>query len=297
MAGKTMVISLPADWVKKYGIKKGEEIDVEEKGRNILISTKKGYELHKIRIDISDLDAQVIKWTLSAIQKSGYDEIEVIYNSKEQLNIIEGMIKDVMMGYEITEQSEKRCLIKVISQGLEAEFDNTLRRIFLVTLAMAEEGLIAIKKGNYDQLDEIIQKEITNNKLTNFCEMLINKSGFKDQKKVTFIYLIVWLLESVADDYRDMYKYLMTKKKFKLDKDILSIYEQTNKMLQMYYSVFYNPDNSKMVQVNKGCKDIAEKIYTTAKNRKPEEMTILIFFWGIAQKIRDFSTSTIALNL
>lgn len=71
MAGKTMVVSIPSDWVKKYGIKKGDELELEKKNRNIIISTKKDYSLNKIKVNISDLDEQVIKWTLSAIHKSG----------------------------------------------------------------------------------------------------------------------------------------------------------------------------------------------------------------------------------
>ncbi|MBU4502331.1 MAG: AbrB/MazE/SpoVT family DNA-binding domain-containing protein, partial [Nanoarchaeota archaeon] len=81
MAGKTMLVSLPAPWVKKFGIKKGDELELEEGNQNIIISTKKDYSASKIKIDISDLDTQVIKWTLSAIHKSGYDEVEIIYSS------------------------------------------------------------------------------------------------------------------------------------------------------------------------------------------------------------------------
>ena len=37
LANQTLVISMPSKWVKEQGIKKGDEIDVEEKGKRLMI--------------------------------------------------------------------------------------------------------------------------------------------------------------------------------------------------------------------------------------------------------------------
>jgi len=58
-AGKTMVVSLPSAWVKKYGIKKGEEVEVEERGAEISVSTKRGYDLEEIKIIYTVTSASV----------------------------------------------------------------------------------------------------------------------------------------------------------------------------------------------------------------------------------------------
>ena len=41
IADSTQLISLPRKWALKYGIKKGDELDVEEQGSNVLVSTSR----------------------------------------------------------------------------------------------------------------------------------------------------------------------------------------------------------------------------------------------------------------
>ena len=40
LASQTIVVSLPAKWVRQQGIKKGDEIDVEERGKELVIGNK-----------------------------------------------------------------------------------------------------------------------------------------------------------------------------------------------------------------------------------------------------------------
>ena len=37
----TMTISLPAPWIKKFGLKEGDELNIEEKGKLIEITTER----------------------------------------------------------------------------------------------------------------------------------------------------------------------------------------------------------------------------------------------------------------
>ena len=62
MGGKTYIVSLPAPWIKRYGIKKGTELDVEESGSSIIISTKSGVSIpERFEIDITDFEPILAK--------------------------------------------------------------------------------------------------------------------------------------------------------------------------------------------------------------------------------------------
>ena len=56
MGGKTYVLSLPSNWIKKYRIQKGEELDVEERGNQIIVSTDRSSEDYEKDVDFSELN-------------------------------------------------------------------------------------------------------------------------------------------------------------------------------------------------------------------------------------------------
>ncbi|MCG2718692.1 MAG: AbrB/MazE/SpoVT family DNA-binding domain-containing protein, partial [Nanoarchaeota archaeon] len=101
MAGKTMVVSLPSPWIKKYGLKKGEEIDLEEKGKNILIKidSKKENMGKEILIDIPTEDL-FFERSLHVWYRRGYNQITVIFEDKDVLRKIRKSVKK-LLGFEI----------------------------------------------------------------------------------------------------------------------------------------------------------------------------------------------------
>jgi len=42
IADSTQLVSLPRKWALKHGIKKGDELNIEEKGSELLVSVEKG---------------------------------------------------------------------------------------------------------------------------------------------------------------------------------------------------------------------------------------------------------------
>ena len=53
LAGKTLVVSLPHLWVKKHGVKKGHDMELQEKGTNILLSIQSMYDAGSTSITIN----------------------------------------------------------------------------------------------------------------------------------------------------------------------------------------------------------------------------------------------------
>ena len=286
LAGKTSVVSLPLAWVKKYGINKGDELELEERGREIVIKVGNAVELDKVTIDVADLDKQSLKWTLSALHKFGYDEIEILYEDPEDLKVLQQMIKDILMGFVIMQQTSKKVVLKSVSNDLESEFDMTLRRSFLVTISLGESLVEKIKNGDA-VLDDLISLEQTNNQLTNFCERMLNKKGHKDYRKTCFYYVIIWNLEKVCDQYRDLCEILNGKK---VDENFLSLLEKTNFIFKEYYSLFYKFDVKSLVELDTLILELRNHVSSCNLS---EEMFCLK---GILDRVREFLASTIAIN-
>ena len=288
----TLMISLPSKWVKKYDINKGSELNITEKGKILTISTENLITTdHKTTVDFSNLEPRVIKWYLSALHKTGLDEIKILYNNQKTIELIKGTINNLLIGFTIIEQNNKYIIIKQISVDLEQEFRPILRRSFLVTLTLAKQSLELIKNKQYEKLKNTKLLELTNNKLTNFCQRILIKNQYIIPTKTCFAYVIIWNLEKIADDYKYICDELF-KRKAPLSKEIIDLYQQVNELLESYYNLFYKFKIQDLNELSAKRTEILNKI----KNSKTENNLIINYLQSLTLKIVDFSSSIIALN-
>ncbi len=301
LANQTIVVSLPAKWVKQQGIKKGDEIDVEERGRELVIGVKEtnGGKEEKIEIDISNLNDRIIRWILSGLHKKGYGEIIIKYNKPIFTKTIEELSKDLFTGFAIVEQNEDKCVLKSISKDLESEFDVMLRRAFLVALSMGESCLSILKQGKLTNLKELIALEHTNNQLTNFCERILNKKGYADYKKTCFMYVIVWNLEKICDEYKYICEYLSQPEnnKTKISEEVINLFDKVNNFFKSYYELFYKFDVSKLNSLNEERKEIEKEVKNLYKKKTDKEIEVINHLLNVITRAADFSASMFMINL
>lgn len=230
LAENTLVVSLPSKWIKSVNLKKGDVVDITPIENKLIISSEIISDNNTIRISLPD-NSNIAKRIVNTAYKRGFDEVELILDNPS-------IIKDVklelsgLLGFEIISHSRSSCLIKNIASPMEKEFDNVLRKIFLMILEMGDCCL----NNSYE---EVFALEDTVDKLTNFCKRCLNKRQFIDPKNTTLLYCIVWELEKIADEYHDLAKNLASKKK-----SPSAIIKQTNDFFRLFYDLFYkrNPD-------------------------------------------------------
>ncbi|MBT5043325.1 AbrB/MazE/SpoVT family DNA-binding domain-containing protein, partial [Candidatus Woesearchaeota archaeon] len=56
----TLMVSLPSKWVKAFGIKKGDEIEITENGSNLLLESQRLKKGEALRINLTGLNANLI---------------------------------------------------------------------------------------------------------------------------------------------------------------------------------------------------------------------------------------------
>lgn len=298
LAGKTLVVSLPRKWVVKYGVEKGAELELELKNSNILISTEGTIKLDKRTLDVGKTNERVLRWALSAFNKSGADEIEIINYTPKSLRIVQELIKDLFLGFAIMEQTPKRCVLRNVSKELETEFDATLRRAFLVTLSMGKSTLEYIREGKLADMKDLLALEHTNNQLTNFCQRILNKRGYKHYRKTCFMYVIAWNLEKVCDDYKYICNYLSSPENAdtKISKEVVRLFEMGDKFLMSYCNLFYDFKIEKLVELSEEKKNLVKEARTLLRTKRGKEIIIINILLNMIVKIKDFSASILALN-
>ncbi len=297
LAGKTMVVSLPSKWVKSHNVKKGEEIDIEERGRELLLKTGAEPEVKRAEFDTRGQNERVIAWTSSALYKLGYDEIEFIYDDKRVINQLQQALKDFFVGFVVINQTKSRCTVKNISRESEEEFESTLRRAFLVTITMGENLSDAIKKKDDESVKSLLSLEKTNNQLTAFCERVLKKVGHSMPDKTIFYYVVAWNLEKVCDDYKYICQTLAEGGgTASVNKDVAGFLDDVNGFLGGFYELFYRYDAERLLKFSGISKELSKKgngLFDAAKGDNKKLVSLML---DLVIKINDFAPSTVSIR-
>ena len=240
MGGRTFVLSLPSQWVKKYSIQKGEELDLEENGNSIIVRTDKFSSGKEVELDFSNLDI-VLGRAVGAIYKAGYAKAKIHFKTKEQLQKIEETLQRTLIGFEITKQEKNYVVVENIVELKSGEFDASLKRLFYSLETMHDELFLALSSHDSIALQKVIDKDGQINRLADFCRRVINSGETKLLKKPGVLYYIVEQLERIGDIYKSFAQLALTK-------DIsLSFYSKElfldlQKLFVQYRTLFYKFD-------------------------------------------------------
>lgn len=240
IAESTQLISLPRKWCLANSIKKGDELDLEEQGSKILIQTTHEPELQKITLNTDQFGMFALR-SIAALYKSGFDEVEITFQSPANLELLPKFLNEDLPGFEVFDHTTNRYLIKGISKETADEFDPAIRRIFIMATSMAKNLAEVLSKHPYDiqKVNSVMAMDATINRLCNFCQRLLNKIGYKQPRKTTFIYTIIWEIEKICDELKYICLYLKEHPKANFSKESIELFGEAVKIFDLFYNEFY----------------------------------------------------------
>lgn len=254
----TLTVSLPSSWVKKFNIKKGSELNVEEHDKDLIVSNDKDFSLDKKQFNIGNLK-RIGKSYITSSYRSGYDEIHLNYEDPGYIETIQELISKEITGFEIIKQENNYCLIKDITGHSKDEFNNALRRIWLLIIDLSKGSLSAIKKKDTNNLKYIHLMDNSINKFSNYCLRFLIKKGHTDFNKTPIYYHLIKSLENMADQYKDLCNSYLNNND-KIDNNLISLFTKINEHLYELYELFYKYDENKIEELFRKIKSTYDKI-------------------------------------
>jgi phosphate uptake regulator len=245
IANSTQLISLPRKWSQKYGIKKGDELEVEEDGDKILVKTETAPASKEIEVDVTGLTPKLADRFLARAYQKGYDKITVKFDKPEIGLAIQEKVNE-LLGFEIMDQSKTSIVISSISSKLNIDFDTSLRRAFLIVLDMAKTCESAYREGDNRTLENLYHKDFDVNKFCYFCLRFINK-GFHGGFGTYILYYLIEMLEDVGDEYKAL-AIDLTRVRSKNKKPLLDLMVKVYDLATIGYEFFYKPEKIKAVR-------------------------------------------------
>lgn len=288
IADSTKLISLPKKWADEFHVNKGDEVEIEEQGNQLIIKLdqEKSGENHdsEIEVDITGLDSSSIVRVIRSIYIRGYDSIKLIFNdavtshyrTNEKENVVSVILRELknLTGFEVMQQKEKLCWIKSISRPSMKEFDNLLRRIFILLIDASSDLVAGVKNKNWVLVETIEEKHNTITKLTSYCLRLLNQRNYPDHTKITFLYHTISGLGKIMD----IIKYAardFSETKPSINKEIIVLLESIHHSYSLYYRLFYDFKLDTIKEINK-IKDDLKHAITTYKKKGIDLNTIMI---------------------
>lgn len=258
MGGKTYVLSLPSSWVKKYRIKKGEELNVEERGNQIIISTEKLSGGGELEVDFSVLN-DMLGRAVGGLYKAGYNKVKIRFENEKQLLKIEDTLRRTCFGFQITRQGENYVVVECLSEVLPDEFDKSLRRLFFSLESMNLDLIEAMEKKDVEALKKLIEKDDQINRLADFCRRVLNRDEASLLLNLGGMYYVVEELERLGDYYKIVAKRLIERKVGFMKKD-LEVFRLLGKYFVMLRELFFDFSFEKFELFGKKRNEIVKEI-------------------------------------
>jgi len=237
----TMMVSLPSKWVKKSGLKKGNEIDIEEKDSKLIISSEETKAKKKTEINLSSLNPPSIRTILTNSYRLGYDKIKINFKDKKTARFISDLIKTNLIGFEVIKSTDKFCEIENITEPSKEQFENIFSKILLniEELFNVSKEMLKGKKAEFQEIEEKIQQ------FFNFCMRVITKESPEN-------YQLRWAFYTeLIHGQRELYHMLkyLEKSKTKEDKETLELLNDSRKIFELLKKAYKEKNTADLEKI------------------------------------------------
>ncbi|MBS3056589.1 MAG: AbrB/MazE/SpoVT family DNA-binding domain-containing protein [Candidatus Aenigmarchaeota archaeon] len=212
-----------------------------------------------------------IIFSTSSSMRTGYD-FDWNMNPVETITACVNRLINV----EIIEQKENYCVIKELGETTYKEFDNAIRRIFIL-LNFEAEYIMAAIKGNKNEVKHIHIVDTNLDRFEDFCLRVLNKRGFSDFNKTPVMFTVVFLLEMMGDELKKIGLHLLENKKINT-KFMIELFDVQMKQINRFYKLFYNFNKEHVLEIYDEDKKGSELIAKYYKRLNNDEKELLHHF-------------------
>ncbi len=279
----TLMVSLPSKWAQKVHLKKGDEVDIEESDGNLVISKEAKAVKRQTSIDISNYSESSIRVALWNSYRAGYGKIIVNFDDEKQYGIVKDVIKNYIVGFDVTKKEKNSCIIENITEPAEEQFDVLFRKILYnvsLLINITEERLR--NRQISDNYNEVVLKI---HQYDNFCRRVIAKRNISG----TDAYLLWSFLTLLIHAQRELYHLNRFLDKGKVKFVHFEFYAQLRKIFDLLNEGYVKKDLSKFERIHELEKDILYKEFYDLIQRNNGKENIILYH--IATAIRKFYLS------
>ena len=302
----TLTVSLPSKWAQKHNLKPGQEIDVDEEGKSLVLNVKKGVKrAKKARLNLDGLSHVTINRFIDEFYRQGVEEItlkfakETIKNFKKNKDVeVDKHIRNIARRYigleVISKTSDKIVLQSIITKEESEKIEVVEKRVYFLIKDLIDEFIKALD-GDFSKFhDKVYDYHDNIAKFSNYYFRLLNFSDLSDEKKSRLFGLFI-VIDKIIDKIRHASERVDEMKKItdKIKKYIKEIYliflEQFDMILKKGYSV------EELTDLIKRRYSLVKKV--NSEKFKDDEIKVISECNLLLNAVNDFTEAYVALNI
>jgi phosphate uptake regulator len=239
-------IYLPKEWIDKKGLKAGQEVEIVEKDTELSIRSQI-VEKKPVTITITETNKNDIKVLLTHFYRKGFDKIDIKGINETLLKEIRETTQQLLLGFELTEQTKETCIIENISEPTEEKFEAILRRIFLIIKETEEIIIKDFEENKFTHLQEVEEHNHQSDKYVLFCRRIVIKEKYDLNPMI--IWELLTFLTHIQHTHYYLYKYA-SENKIRQDKNITKMLHGLKEYFELYYDAYFKKDITYVHEIN-----------------------------------------------
>jgi phosphate uptake regulator len=258
----TMTLSIPKNWIDRFNLKNGDEVDLDEVETKLIISSINKAESSKsIEYDFEHISENQVHLFLVGMYKSGLKDIYIKNINPKQITKILEIVSN-SPGFEIIDRTKNSLRIIDIGLASEETIIKSENQIYWKLINLIETII-----ENKSSKEEIYHLDTEINRLSFFIQRNL-ASKFSINSKTFLEYEKVAILEGLGDALRSYNKYS------KKGEEELKILEKISKILEEI-RIFENKNDNVLLQRIYGDIELLRN-KTRINEKKPEISLVLI---------------------
>ncbi|MBO5002968.1 phosphate uptake regulator PhoU [Methanocorpusculaceae archaeon] len=163
--GSSYVLSLPKSWIRERNIQKNDPIGVVSQADGTLLITPNIQYDRTTKVKEFPLkdypDPQMLLRSLIGAYISGFTVIKITSAGRIPPKVRQVVRKFTQMtiGQEVADEAENSITLKDILNPSEMPFENTIRRMYVITKAMHEDALYALEQGKRELAEDVAARD------------------------------------------------------------------------------------------------------------------------------------------
>jgi phosphate uptake regulator len=193
-------ITLPAKWVGRWNLKKGDVVTMEEKAGALTIAPVAfTSELKRASID-AHAYGKLSRRLFDNLSKRGYDEITISYSSERDLVPIKETLSAEATMFEIIRKENDHVVVRAISEINREELSQLTDRLVFLLLEMIRKLEECLNSPAESLRADILELEQANNRISHLCMRALHKHPVEEDSYLR--YTFIWGMEKLANDFK-----------------------------------------------------------------------------------------------
>ena len=228
----TLMVSMPANWIKKHGLAKGNEVSLEQVEDTIVVMPGVSKISREATITLVGEHESTIRTMITNVYRIGYDRITVRFSNNKQFEVLSDIVKTRLIGFDIMRKDKSQCIVESITEPSPEQFDGIMRKVFQnigLLFDVTRQRLEGKETSeDVDEIEERIQK------YDNYCRRTIAKRIVHQQKSELFWSFVALLIHGQREIYR-VNRYL---KKEAQPKAVLELFDIATELFTLTESAY-----------------------------------------------------------